>query len=429
MTPGHMLVLSCGLGQLPPGCEPLFAAVSHVFGARRLLALLPDSCAALQHTVAARARDDAKDMIRLAQDGAHIAVLTSGDALFHGLGGTLVREIEAMDTKHAPPTLTFIPGITAFQALFHRLGLPWDSARVFSAHRETAVPLRHILAAPLAVVYTGSQFTAPTLAAKLLRVQPKAASRRVVLAEDLSLPAEKVTEAELGHVASLDPKSVSPTAMLLLLPHTAAPVLPLGLPVESFEREAGLITPPDVRAVLLSRLCLPAWGVLWDIGAGSGSIGLEAAALCPELSVLALERDPVRVDMIRRNAEALGLANHETLCGDFPDVLPAPAQSAQSAQRPDRLPDRIVLGGGGRHLVPMLDAAMEHLVPGGILAVPVVTLESFHSLYAWRPHLRTALLSMQFAEESPLAGSFHHLEPRRLVHLYVFTKPKDQKHA
>lgn len=417
-SPGGIVVLSCGLGQLPPGGEQLLANVSHIFGSARLLALVPAPCAAVRRTVAAQARDDARDMIRLAQAGQPVAALASGDALFHGLGGTLVRELDALQNQHERPALTFVPGITAFQGLFHRLGLPWDNARVFSAHRETAMALRQMLTTPLAVIYTGSQLTAPRLAEHLLRVQPNADQRRVVLAQDLNAPTEAITHSTLGHIATIDPQAVSPTAMLLLLPDPTAPLLPLGLPIDHYEREAGLITPPDVRAVLLSRLRLPVWGELWDIGAGSGSIGLEAAALCPDLTVLAVECTPLRADMIQRNAASLGLANHRTLCGDFPEVM------QQHTDMSDRHPDRIVLGGGGRRLIPMLDTALEHLAPNGILAVPVVTLESFHSLYTWHPELRTGLLSMQFAEESPLAISFHHMEPRRPVNIFLFTKPK-----
>lgn len=73
--------------------------------------------------------------------------------------------------------------------------------------------------------------------------------------------------------------------MLLLLPDNrpgAAPVLPLGLPADFYEKENNLITAEEVRAVILSKLRLPAWGVLWDVGAGSGSIGLEAAAAAPD---------------------------------------------------------------------------------------------------------------------------------------------------
>lgn len=421
MNPGTIVILSCGLGRLPPDSATLLADASHIFGSARLLPLVPESCAAVQRIVAAHARDDARDMIRLALNGHQVVALASGDALFHGLGGTLVREIEALQKQQTkPPALTFIPGITAFQALFHRLALPWETARVFSAHRGTAAPLRQMLAAPLAVIYTGSHFTAQALAARLLHVQPDAEMRRVVLAQDLNLPTEHITNSTLGHIAKLDASTVSPTAILLLLQDQAPPpLLPLGLPVDTYEREAGLITPPDVRAVLLSRLRLPSWGEFWDIGAGSGSIGLEAAALCPDLTVLAIEREPLRAEMIQRNAANLGLANHRTLCGEFPEVLLHEADT----------PARIVLGGGGRRLIPMLDTALERLAPGGILAVPVVTLESHHSLYAWHPELRTGLLSMQFAEESPLAGSFHHLEPRRAVHIFLFIKPKSSYHV
>lgn len=421
MTKGSLTILSCGLGVLPPGEEDTVRNAEIMYGAQRLLSLAANMAGKADcRPIAANARIDAQNALRLAQEGRRVVVLASGDALFHGMGGVLAKLVAEQAESNPPPDqpeIRFVPGVTAFQALFHRLGLAWDEARIFSAHHAEALPLRAMLATPLAVIYTGSRHSVPQLAARLIAVQPQAALRPALLADSLGMANERLvldTLTELAH------ETAGPTAMLLLLPYAAAPpILPLGLPVDCFEREAGLITAPEVRAVILSRLRLPAWGDLWDIGAGSGSIGLEAAGLCPNLTVTAVERHPGRAGMIRRNAERLGLANHRTVEGGFLDVLEAaPALPA---------PQRIVVGGGGADLEPILNACMEHLVPGGIMVVSAVTLESLHRLYGWRPELRSGLLTVQISEEHPLAGSYHHLEPQRTIHLYCYTKPETPK--
>lgn len=423
MPEGSLSILSCGLGTLPLGEDEALFSADVIYGGKKLLPLVADLCSKPDlRPLAAKAAEDAATALDLAIQGRQVVILASGDALFHGMGGVLARLLPRIPEAQCP-IVRFVPGITAFQALFHKLGLPWDQARLFSIHNgmqhADALPLRAMLEAPLAVIYAGSTCTAAQLAAALLHTFPEAAERRAVLADALNTDMERIEHGTLEHLCQ---KTTSPTSILLLLPENAKTLpLTLGLPVDAFEREAGLITAPEVRAVILSKLRLPAWGHLWDIGAGSGSIGLEAAGLRPGLQVTAVERAADRVAMIRRNALRLGLANHQTLIGTFPDDFPGVLPALESQDRP--APDRIVIGGGGVTITAMLDVALSRLAPGGHMVVPVVTLESQHRLYPWRPDLRTALLTVQTAEERPLAGSWHHLEPQRPIHLYCYAKP------
>lgn len=415
----RVTVLSCGLGDCPDHARHLIVEADVVYGSRKLL----DAYAVPQdkgRVLGAHALDDAKSLLQQAVAGIPVLVLASGDALFHGMGGTLSRLISSMNPA---PDVHFVPGVTAFQALFSRLGRPWDNAALFSAHHGNDLSLRCVLSAPLAVVYGGSRRTAVDLARELLVLHPQSAGRYAVLADSLGTPDEAVVTGTLGEIAS---RTASPTSILVLLPQNANTVpLALGLPVDSFEREAGLITAPDVRAVILSRLRLPAWGCLWDIGAGSGSVGLEAAALCPHLDVWAVERKPERVAMCQRNAAQLGVGNHRTLAGEFLFI---------ARDLPD--PDRIFFGGGGsptgggspaggaEAVDAMLDLGWQRLKPGGLMLLSAVTLETQHTVYGWHPERRTALCSVAVTEERPLAGRYHHLEPQRPIHLYCYCKPE-----
>lgn len=133
-----------------------------------------------------------------------------------------------------------------------------------------------------------------------------------------------------------------------------------GRPDHLYAHPRGQITKAEVRAVVLAHLRLPPTGVLWDLGAGSGSIAIEASLLSPGLEVVAVERDPERVATIRRNAEAAG-ARLEVICGEAPAVLD---------QLP--LPDRVVVGGGG---LDVLDSALARLRPGGRLVATFAAMD------------------------------------------------------
>lgn len=148
---GCIDVVSCGIG-FPKDAETLglIGRADMVYGSRALLAACPVE-ARLTRIIGAKAREDAADALTLCRVGRHVVVLASGDALYHGFGGTL------SGMAHPDDTIVYHPGITAFQALFHRLGLPWQDARLFSAHSGEALPARAIAEAPLSVAYAGSR--------------------------------------------------------------------------------------------------------------------------------------------------------------------------------------------------------------------------------------------------------------------------------
>lgn len=397
---GSLDVVSCGIGFPEGTILNTIADADIVYGSRLLLELCPVPLREAR-PIGGNAREDALTALAECRSGRRVVALASGDALYHGFGGTLA----ALATGEA---LTFHPGITAFQALFHRLGLAWHKARLFSVHSGEDVPGGAIAASPLSVTYGGSRFPASAVARAVLGVHPASASRAAVLAERLGTADERLLS---GTVAELAATDCGPTSMLVILPGESAPILPLGLPEEDYDRENNLITASDVRAVILSRLRLPAWGVLWDIGAGSGSVGLEAAALRPDLRVEAVERSASRGERIARNRERLGVTNYRLHIGE-----------ALSFVREAETPDRVFVGGGGRDLPEILERCMERLRPGGLLVASAVTLESVHTLLGWRPDLRTALCRLDVAHEQPLAGAYHHLKAQNTIHICTFAR-------
>lgn len=330
---GHIDIVSCGTGfPSNTGVLTLLEEADAVYGSRSLMALCPVPVKNAR-IIGSGARKDAEEVLALGREGKRVVVLASGDALYHGLGGTLA-------TLRTPgDNLAYHPGITAFQALFCRLGLPWQDARLFYVHSGGVLPSRGIAEAPLSVTYAGSRYPAHAIARAVLGAHPASARRAAIIAERIGSDDERILSGTLGELADA---ACGPTSILVIFPAAhadchaqdaaaptrgsasiQAPILALGLPEEAFERENNLITASDVRAVILSRLRLPAWGTLWDVGAGSGSVGLEAAALRPDLSIHGIERNPERCAMIERNRLGMGIANYTLHPGDALSVIRA----------------------------------------------------------------------------------------------------------
>ncbi|MBO4630623.1 MAG: precorrin-6Y C5,15-methyltransferase (decarboxylating) subunit CbiT, partial [Lentisphaeria bacterium] len=307
-------------------------------------------------------------------------VLATGDPLYYGIGSTLLRFV-------SPERLNFHPAPTAFQRLFAELGQPWENVRLFSFHaRKSPVPYRAVLNSSLSVIYGDPQRPAQKIASELIAAFPEAAERKAGAGCNLGLPDELILRGTLAEIAD-NPAAAASLSVLAVLPDdTEQPPLPLGLPDETYVHHKNMITHPEVRAVVLSKLRL-APGVLWDLGAGSGSVGIEAAGMCPGLQVFAIEKDVERVQHILKNIDKEGLTNIQVLQGKS-EVL--------TAELPR--PNRIFIGGGGKEL---LEAAFERLVPGGILVMTAVMLDTIammcHTLREHRQEFLT--LQVSRAEE------------------------------
>jgi precorrin-6Y C5,15-methyltransferase (decarboxylating) len=191
----------------------------------------------------------------------------------------------------------------------------------------------------------------------------------VIVASRLAEPGETVTRTDLDGLAGgvYEPMSVVLLVEPDSLARTDAPTLAWGLPEASFEHRAGMITKAEVRAVALGKLGLPATGVLWDVGAGSGAVAIECARLAPRLTVFAIERSADDAQRIRRNVAAHGV-NVAVIHAEAPLAfggLPAP--------------DRVFVGGGG---LDVLEQALALLKPGGRLVASHVLVD--RAAAAWR---------------------------------------------
>jgi precorrin-6Y C5,15-methyltransferase (decarboxylating) len=283
----------------------------------------------------------------IAAEAGRVCVLASGDPGFFGIVRALAERFgsDALDVRPAPSSISLA---------FARLGLPWDDAVVVSAHgRPLRAAARRAAAAAKAAVLTSPESPPEALGKELLVLGGR--HRRAVVCSQLGAAQEAVTETDLAGLAAgtWDPVSV----VVLLDAVETAPVLAWGAPEHEFAHRDGMITKSEVRAVALGKLGLPPAGVLWDVGAGSGSVAVECARLSPGLRVFAVDRE---VERLQANVRTHGV-RIDVVEGEAPAVL---------ADLPD--PDRAFVGGGG---LDVLDAVLARLVPGGRVVAAFAALD------------------------------------------------------
>ena len=353
----RVTVVGLGLGRadLSPRAATAVEAAQVLAGGERLLAWFPEHSGPrllLKFNLA----DWLEQVAAAAGQGQRVAVLASGDPGFYGVAA----KVSARLGREA---VTVLPNVTAMQAACARLGLAWQAARAVSLHgREDQGPLWQALGeADLVVVYTDPRH-GPAWLAGLLMERGQAAWWRLGVAQDLGAAEERVSwhppEEAVGQSFS--------DLNVVVLERVARPrPLRLGAPEEAYAHQAGLITKAEARCAALGLLELGPGLTVWDLGAGSGSVGLEAGLLCPGGQVAAVEYDPQRVELIRANRATFGagwLAVHQAR---LPEGL---------AALPD--PDRVFIGGGGEELGAIVKAAWARLRPGGLLLVSLGRLES-----------------------------------------------------
>ena len=301
--------------------------------------------------------EQALEAIASARSLGPVVVAATGDPGFFGIGRLLAE-------RFGPGELDVRPAASSVAVAFGRLGLPWDDAVVASAHgRPLEAAVESVRRAGKAAVLASPDNPPESICAALAAVAGPGA--RGVVVSDLGAADEQVVEGDLDHLAaqSFPARSVvviargsgvAPEASLAWRPAISEPagrpVAGFGLGEREFEHRSGMITKAEVRAVCLARLELPGSGLLWDVGAGSGSIGIEAAALRPGLTVYAVERQAQDAARIERNATRHGV-QLAVVTGEAPAALEALLD-----------PDRVFIGGGG---LPVLDAVLGRLRAGG----------------------------------------------------------------
>jgi precorrin-6B C5,15-methyltransferase / cobalt-precorrin-6B C5,C15-methyltransferase len=362
LRPGRLAIVGVQGGRwFGPEAEAAVRAATVVVGARRHLAALGPALARsvepLGRPLAAAL--DAWDA-RLT-GGDRVCVLASGDPGFFGLTRLAVARFGA-------DRVEVHPAPSAVALAFARLGLAWDDAAVVSAHgRDLEAACDAVAGHPKVAVLVSPDQPPEAVGRRL--VATGCPPRAVSVLSRLGEPAEARWSGDLAGLAS---GRFDPVSVVVLCAESRAggtgdpggggdpgpPNRVWGRPDAEFAHRDGMITKAEVRAVALGKLGLPRSGVLWDVGAGSGSVAIECAGLAPGLQVFAVERRADDAARIRSNAAGTTVTVVE---GEAP---------AAFAGLPD--PDRVFVGGGG---LAALRAARARLRPGGTVVATYTALD------------------------------------------------------
>jgi precorrin-6Y C5,15-methyltransferase (decarboxylating) len=369
---------------LAPGAAATVAAATLVVGGRRQLTAAPPAAGA--RTVVLGPLAPAVDA--LAAHHGDAVVLASGDPGFFGILRCL---------RERGLACTVVPAVSSVSHAFARAGLPWDDAQVVSAHgRDPRHAVNVCRAHPKVAVLTGPGCGPAELGAALAGWQ-----RRLIVAEHVGSPGERVTECTPADAAARDWDD--PNVVLVLADQPPAPgpgwcwppaFGPPGwaLAETDFDQRDGVITKAEVRALVLARLAPGPGKLVWDVGAGTGSVGIECARF--GAAVIAVERDPQRGERVRANARRHGI-DVRAVDGEAPGAL---------AGLPD--PDAVFVGGGGTGVVEAVAARRPARIVVALAAVER-TGPAHAALTAAGYAVEGALV--QAARLTPLPGGVHRL--------------------
>lgn len=334
--------------------------------------------------------------------GRLVCVLASGDPFCYGVGAVLARHVDIRE-------MVVVPAPSAFSLSAARLGWPLPQTVLLSLHGRNLDLIRPHLQPGARIIALTSDGDGPAALAHLLTQSGFGASRLTVL-EALGGPCERIhTTAAAGYqsgtVEALNTVAVEVAAS----PH--ARVLPRapGLPDDRFEHD-GQITKRDIRAVTLSALAPRRGELLWDVGAGSGSVAIEWMLIDPMMRAIAIEQREDRAARIRRNAAACGVPGLELAEGMAPAAL--------TTLPP---PDAIFIGGGASD-TGIFEVAGRALRPGGRLVANAVTLDGEALLLARHGKLGGELIRIAISHAEPL-GEKSGWRPARPITQWRWTKP------
>lgn len=408
MTTGRGTIWVIGVGNegaesLTPRALAVVEKAEVLVGGQRLL-----DCFA--HVPADRVRIGAKvdevlaEVVRRRGER-RVVVLATGDPNYFGITRALLRHVPAED-------LEIVPNVSALQWAFAKAREPWDDAAFLTVHGRSMAGLVDAVRGQRKVCVFTDERNTPAAIGRAL-ADAGLSGYEAILCEDLGGPAERVSRMSLTALAAYE---AHPLNTLILLGSSASPAQERptwtpGLPEEAFDHrkpKLGLITKREVRVLSLARMALRPDSVVWDIGAGSGSVSIEAARLAPDGRVFAIEKNAEDVEIVRSNVEKFRIPHVTIVHATAPDRLDG---------LPD--PDAVFVGGSGGKLREILSVAAARVKLHGRIVVNAITLETLHETVAvFRDlGLEHEAILVSIARSKPLLGmmSFEALNPVYIV--------------
>jgi precorrin-6Y C5,15-methyltransferase (decarboxylating) len=348
--------------------------------ARRLveaadLLLGPASCGPLLPTALRQRLESASNLEELverieAAAGKRVVVLASGDPLFYGTARYVCGKL-------GKDRFEVVPHVSSMQLAFARVKESWEEAFLANLSGQSIERVvDRVRSSETAGLFTSEQWPPAAVAKALL--DEGIDYFQAYVCENLGSPDERVTQGSLADIAK---ESFGPLNVMILVRRARAGDAPgqvgtrlFGNPDECFLQsrpKRGLLTPAEVRSLALAELGLQPGSVMWDVGAGSGSVGLEAARIAGEGRVFAIEMDPDDHHLIRENAQRFGVTNLQAVLGRAPEAW---------EDLPD--PDAIYVGGSGRDVAMLVEKAWERLSRGGRLVTACNSIENLAAVHA-----------------------------------------------
>lgn len=348
-------------------------------------------------------------------DSPLILILTSGDPLFFGFGRLLLEEFP-------PDQITVHPHLSSVQLAFSRIKCAWHDARVISAHGRSLEELTQALqqGCEKIAILTDSRNTPQAIAQHVIGLDLPA-EYQLWVCENLAGATERVQAFRLAAAIDQPDDAFATLNVVILLREKNfeeglnLDTLPLfGLPDHSFlsfSDRPGLMTKREIRLLALGELALQPHQIVWDIGAGTGSVSIEIARLCPNSQIYAIEQTAAGMTLIQQNSQRFQVNNIIAVSGKAPEAL---------YELPH--PDRVFIGGSSGRLCEILDFCQQRLQPQGTIVLALATLEHLSQTLEWLKHRNSwnyRLLQAQLARSIPIATltRFAPLNPVTLVTL------------
>lgn len=364
-----------------------------ILGARRLLAVLPAGCT--ENRAAAYRPDEVAELLQTS--GAENAVLVySGDTGFYSGASSMMEKLEALGVR-----ARVLPGLSSIQLLAAALGRPWQGWNLVSAHGRTCDPVAECMQGRPTFFLTGGSEDPATLCAQL--AAEGFGDVQGVVGQCLGTPEEKLFR---GSVKELAAGRFNSLSVLLVEAVEGLPRRAPGLPDEAFERGDVPMTKQEVRAAVLAKLAVRPEDILWDVGAGTGSVSVELALAAPRGRVYAVECRPEGCALIKANREKFRTRNLvlvEELAPDALSDLPAP--------------DAVFIGGSKGSLAAIVDAALDKN-PDARICVSAIALETLSAaVAALTAKGRTVQVSQIAVSRAKAVGGLHLMMAQNPIYL------------
>lgn len=364
-----------------------------ILGARRLLAVLPAGCT--ENRAAAYRPDEVAELLQTS--GAENAVLVySGDTGFYSGASSMMEKLEALGVR-----ARVLPGLSSIQLLAAALGRPWQGWNLVSAHGRTCDPVAECMQGRPTFFLTGGSEDPATLCAQL--AAEGFGDVQGVVGQCLGTPEEKLFR---GSVKELAAGRFNSLSVLLVEAVEGLPRRTPGLPDEAFERGDVPMTKQEVRAAVLAKLAVRPEDILWDVGAGTGSVSVELALAAPRGRVYAVECRPEGCALIKANREKFRTRNLVLVEGFAPDALSdLPA------------PDAVFIGGSKGSLAAIVDAALDKN-PDARICVSAIALETLSAaVAALTAKGRTVQVSQIAVSRAKAVGGLHLMMAQNPIYL------------